>query len=184
KMSAPTRSVQHMQTDAEQVFRRQLDQQEKLITIMQPSGNSISEDRIISLEKRVREMEALSTGLINEMLDLKSNFRMMSREAGERSRQHPEPVSIIRDLASPAEADPSTGMSVSDPSGNGMVFRPQDTRQPGIPAVTAEASMASIMQPDGTMKFEIRRGPASPMESSAGYGPKRMAHLPKKNRTL
>ena len=42
-------------------------------------------------------MEALSTGLINEMLDLKSNFRMMSREAGERSRQHPEPVSIIRD---------------------------------------------------------------------------------------
>lgn len=129
-------------------------------------------------------MEALSTGLINEMLDLKSNFRMMPRETGERSCQHPEPVSIIRDEASPAVADPSTEMSISDPSGNGTVFRSQSARQPGIPAVTAEATMASIMQSDGTMKFEIRRGAASPMESSAGYGPKRMAHLPGKNRTL
>jgi len=151
---------------------------------MQPSENSISEDRIISLEKKVREMETLSTGLINEMQDLKSDFRMMSREAGERSRQHPEPVSIIRDPASPAAADPSTEMSVSDPSGNGMVFRTQGARQPGIPVVPAEASMASIMQSDGTMKFEIRRGTASPIESSAGYGPNRMAHLPGKNRTL
>ena len=172
------------QTDAKQIFRRQLDQQEKLITIMQPSENSISEDRIISLEKKVREMEAMASGLINEMLDLKSNFRMMSREAGERSRQHPEPVSIIQDPASPVVADPSTEMTVSDPSGNGTVFRPQGTRQPGNPAVPAEASMASIMQSDGTMKFEIRRGAASPIESSAGYGPKRMAHLPGKNRTL
>ncbi len=172
------------QTDAKQIFRRQLDQQEKLITIMQPSGNSISEDRIISLEKKVREMETLSTGLINEMLDLKSNFRMMSREAGERNPQYSEPVSIIRDPASPAVADPSIEMSVSDPSGNETVFRPQGARQPDIPAVPAEASMASIMQSDGTMKFEIRRGAASPIESSAGYGPKRMAHLPGKNRTL
>lgn len=172
------------QTDAKQIFRRQLIQQEKLITIMQPSDNSVSEDRIIALEKKVREMEALSTGLINEMLDLKSNFRMMSREAGERSRQHPEPVSIIQDPAFPAVADQSTEMSVSDPSGNGIVFLRQSARQPGIPAVPAESSMASIMQTDGTMKFEIRRGTASPIESSAGYGPKRMAHLPGKNRTL
>jgi len=172
------------QTDAKQIFRRQLNQQEKLITIMQPSENSASEDRIMALEKKVREMETLSTGLINEMQDLKSDFRMMSREAGERSRQHPEPVSIIRDPASPAVADPSTEMSVSDPSGNGTVFRTQGARQPGIPAAPAEASMASIMQSDGTMKFEIRRGAASPIESSAGYGPKRMAHLSGKNRTL
>jgi hypothetical protein len=75
-------------------------------------------------------------------------------------------------------------MSVSDPSGNGTVFSPESARRPGIPAVTAESSMASIMQSDGTMKFEIRRGAASPIESSAGYGPKRMAHLPGKNRTL
>ena len=172
------------QTDAKQIFRCQLIQQEKLITIMQPSDNSVSEDRIIALEKKVREMEALSTGLINEMLDLKSNFRMMSREAGERSPQYSEPVSIIQDPASPAVADPSTEMSVSDPPGNGTAFRPQNACQPGIPAVTAESSMASIMQSDGTMKFEIRRGAASPIESSAGYGPKRMAHLPGKNRTL
>ena len=132
------------QTGAKQIFRRQLDQQEKLITIMQPSENSISEDRIISLEKKVREMEALSTGLINEMLDLKSNFRMMSKEAGERSRQHPEPVSIIRDPASPAVADPSTEMSVSDPSGNGTVFGPQGACQPGITAVTGEASRSTM----------------------------------------
>jgi len=183
-MSAPHVVFNSAQTDAKQIFRRQLDQQEKLITIMQPSENSASEDRIMALEKKVREMETLSTGLINEMQDLKSDFRMMSREAGERSRQHPEPVSIIRDPASPAVADPSTEMSVSDPSGNGTVFRTQGARQPGIPAAPAEASMASIMQSDGTMKFEIRRGAASPIESSAGYGPKRMAHLSGKNRTL
>lgn len=183
-MSAPTRSDQQCETDVKNKFRPQLDQQEKLTTIMQTSGNSVSEERIIALEKKVREMEALSSGLINEMLDLKSNFRMMSREAGELSRLHPEPVSIIRDPAFPAVADPSTEMSVSDPSAGGPAFRPQSARQAGIPAVTAEASMASIMQSDGTMKFEIRRGAASPIESSAGYGPKRMAHLPGKNRTL
>ena len=138
----------------------------------------------MALEKKVREMETLSTGLINEMLDLKSNFRMMSREAGERSCQHPEPVSIIRDPASPALTDPSPDMSFSDLSGSGTVIRPQDARQLAVPGVTAEASMASIMQSDGTMKFEIRRGAANPIESTAGYGPKRVARLPGKNRTL
>jgi len=151
---------------------------------MENSGNSVSEDRIIELEKKVRVMEALTSGLINEMLDLKSNFRMMSRDAGERDRQHPDPESIIQDPASPAMVDPSTDISVSDLSGSGIVIRPQGARQPGIPAVKAQAAMASIMQSDGTMKFEIRRGAARPIESSAGYGPKRMAHMPGKNRTL
>ena len=151
---------------------------------MQTSGTVISEDRIIALEKKVREMEVLATELINEMLDLKSNFRRMLREVGERSPRHPEPESIIQDPASPALADPSTEMSVSDPSGNSTVIRPKGARQPYVPAVAADAAMASIMQSDGTMKFEIRRGSANPIESSAGYGPTRMAHLPGKNRTL
>ncbi len=151
---------------------------------MENSGTGVSGDRINELGKKVREMEALTAGLINEMLDLKSNFRMMSRETGERSRQHPEQESIIRDPASPAPADPSTDMSISDLSGSGTAFRHLGACQPGIPAVTAKAAMASIMQSDGTMKFEIRHGAASPIESSAGYGPERMAHMPGKKRTL
>lgn len=93
------------------IFSHQLDQQEKLITNMQTSGTGVSEDRIITLEKKVREIEALASGLINEMLDLRSNFRIMSRKTGEHRRQEPEVGPIARESASPVPADPSNEMS-------------------------------------------------------------------------
>lgn len=167
-----------------QIFRRQLGQQEKLIKIMQTSGTGVSEDRIIALEKKVREMEALATGLINELLDLKSNFSMLSKVSDEFSRQDLKWGPIMQDSAAPVLADPSTALSVSAPSGSGTVIRPKGARQPDVPAVTAEPAMARIMQSDGTMKFEIRCGDTSPIDSSTGYGPTRMAHLPGANRTL
>jgi hypothetical protein len=74
------------QTDAKiKYLEHELDQQEKLIQMMESSG--ASEDRIAALEKKVREMEALVKGLTQELLDLKSIAMKMSKQTEERSRQ-------------------------------------------------------------------------------------------------
>jgi hypothetical protein len=150
--------------------------QENLITIMEPSITGVSEDRIAALEHKVREMEALVRGLIQEMLDLKSIARMMSREAGERSHQEPEPEPIVQDSASADQADLSTALPVSAPSDSSTVIRPRGVFQPDLPAATAQPAMARIMQSDGTMKLEVRCGDRNQTDSSSGYSPTRMAH--------
>jgi hypothetical protein len=150
---------------------------------MEPSITGVSEDRIAALEHKVREMEALIRELIQEMLDLKSLARVMSREGGERSHQEPEPGPIMQDSASAARADPSTALPVSASPDSTTVIRPRGVFQPDLPAATAQPAMARIMQPDGTMKLEVRCGDRNQTDSSSGYSPTRMAHLPKVNRT-
>ena len=164
-------------------LRHQLDQQEKLIKIMEKSKTGVSEDRIATLEHKVRDMEALVRGLIQELLDLKSIARMMSREAGERSHQEPEPGPIVQDSASAALSDLSTAPSVAAPYEGSTVIRPRGARQPDVRAATAEPAMARIMQSDGTMKLEIRCGDRNQTDSSSGYDPTRMARLPRVTRT-
>ncbi len=151
------------QSDAKIKFlEHELDQQEKLITMMESSGPS--EDRIAALEKKVRDMEALVKGLTQELLDLKSIAMKMSKQTEERSRQELKRGPIIQGAqpASPsAPAAPSPGGStVIRPKG-----RPSDT-----PAAPAEPVMDMIMQQDGTMKLEPRRGDKDYIVASAGYG--------------
>jgi uncharacterized membrane protein len=150
---------------------------------METSITGVSEDRIVALEKKVREMEALVRGLVQELLDLKSISRMMSREAGDRSHQEPEPEPIVQDSASEALSDLSTAPSVATPSEGSTVIRLRGARQPDVPAATAEPAMARIMQSDGTMKLEVRCGDRNQTDSSSGYSPTRMAHLPRVTRT-
>jgi uncharacterized membrane protein len=184
-MSGPPVVFSRAQPDVKITFLwHQLDHQEKLIKIMETSITGVSEDRIAALEHNVREMEALVRGLVQELLDLKSIARMMSRATGERSNQEPEPGPIVQDSASAALADPSTALSVAVPSESSTVIRPRGARRPDLPAATAEPAMARIMQSDGTMKFEVRCGDKSPIDSSTGYGPTRMAHLTRAKRTL
>ncbi|MCX6683507.1 MAG: hypothetical protein NTZ37_02075, partial [Methanoregula sp.] len=184
-MSGPLVVFCIAQSDAKITFlRHQLDQREKLIKNMETSETSVSEDRIVALEKKVREMEALVKGLIQELLDLKSIAMMMSREAGECSRQEPELGPIVQDPASPVLADPSTAVSAAAPSDSSTVIRPRDACQPDVPAATAEPAMARIMQSDGTMKLEVRCGDRNQIDSSTGYKPTRMAHLSRATRSL
>ena len=156
------------QSDAKiKYLEHELDQQEKLITMMETSGTGVSEDRIASLEKKVREMEALVKGLTQELLDLKSIAMKMSKQTEERSRQQLVRGPIVQGASAPAQAAPSP--SVAAPSGGSTVIRPKG-RQPDVPAEPAEPAMDMIMQQDGTMKLEPRRGDKNYIVASAGYG--------------
>ncbi|MDD1656583.1 MAG: hypothetical protein LUO87_04320 [Methanomicrobiales archaeon] len=92
-----------------------------------------SADRIGELEKKVRELEALTKGLTNELLDLKSIVeRMNSRMEERRSPQ------IVRTPGSTVTIQPRRG---------------------GQPAQSAEpeGDVVRILQSDGTMKEEKRK---------------------------
>ena len=46
-----------------------------------------TEERIVAIEKKVRDIEALVRGLTQELLDLKAVAMKMSKQTEERSRQ-------------------------------------------------------------------------------------------------
>jgi hypothetical protein len=125
---------------------------------MEISGTGVPEDRIAALEKRLREMDALVKGLLDELLDFRAVAMTLSRQAAEDRRQELKRGPVLRGTASPSVAAPSDGSTV---------IRPRGARQPDVPA---EPAMARIMQDDGTMKLEPRYGDRSPIDSSAGYG--------------
>jgi hypothetical protein len=147
------------------------------------SGTDISEDRVVILEKKVRDMELLAKGLIQELLDLRSIVTILSKQTRESSCPEPEIGAIVRDRASPSCADPCPCLTVATPLDDSTV-RPDGAPQPDIPSAMAEPPMVRIMQADGTMKLEIRCGDRNQTGSSAGYGPTRMAHLSRVTRTL
>jgi len=122
---------------------------------MEISETGVSEDRITALEKKVRDMEALVNGLVDEFLDLKSISPKMSRQYGERTLQESTTGSDEQDTASPALASSSLSPSVAVSSETSTVIRPRGKSQPDVPA---EPAMVRIMQSDGTMKMEPRSG--------------------------
>jgi len=153
------------QTDAKiKYLEHELDQQEKLIQMMENSG--ASEDRIATLEKKVREMEALVKGLTQELLDLKSIAMKMSKQTEERSRQELKRGPIVQQGGAPAA--PAAAPSYQSSSGS-TVIRPK-SRASDAPAAPEEPVMDMIMQPDGTMKLEPRRGEKDYIIARAGYG--------------
>jgi hypothetical protein len=130
--------------------------------MMETGTGAATEDRIAALEKKMREMEALVKGLTQELLDLKSVSMKMSKASEERSRQELVRAPIVQQSA---QAQPVA----TSPSGS-TVIRPKGSRQPEAPAAPAEPAMDLIMQPDGTMKMEPRRGDKDYIVASAGYG--------------
>jgi len=138
--------------------------------MMETSLSAATEDRIATLEKKVREMEALVKGLTQELLDLKSVAMKMNKQSEERSRQELKRSTPIAQGAAPQPA----AAAAQAPSATGStVIRPKSSRQPDAPAAPPEPAMDMIMQPDGTMKLEPRRGDKSYIVASAGYGKKK-----------
>jgi hypothetical protein len=138
--------------------------------MMETSLSAATEDRIAALEKKVREMEALVKGLTQELLDLKSVAMKMNKQNEERSRQDLKRSPIV--AGAPVQAP----TPASAPSSSGStVIRPKGARQAEAPAAPVEPAMDMIMQPDGTMKLEPRRGDKDYIVASAGYGKKKGA---------
>ncbi|MFA6225641.1 MAG: hypothetical protein WC620_05535 [Methanoregula sp.] len=136
-----------------------------------------TEDRIAALEMKMRDMEALVKGLTQELLDLKSVSMKMSKQTEERSRQELKRAPTVVQGSQPYPAAADVGSSSS--SGSTVVMR-KGARQPDVPAAPAEPAMDMIMQQDGTMKLEPRRGDKDYIVARAGYGQKKgMAGKPK-----
>jgi hypothetical protein len=139
--------------------------------MMETSLSAATEDRIATLEKKVREMEALVKGLTQELLDLKSVAMKMNKQSEERSRQE---LKRTGPIVAGAQA-PSAALAQSPSSTGSTVIRPKGARQPEAPAAPPQPEMDMIMQPDGTMKLEQRRGDKDYIVASAGYGKKKGA---------
>ena len=91
RMTQPDAKIKYLE--------HELDQQERLIQMMESSG--ASEDRIATLEKKVREIEALVKGLTQELLDLTAIAIKMSKQTEERSRQELKRGPIVQQGAQP-----------------------------------------------------------------------------------
>ncbi len=145
---------------------------------MEISGTGVSEDRIATLEKKVREMEALVNGLLDELLDLKAVASKINWQTGEHGGH--EQGTVVQGATSPALAGSSASLAVGIPPDGSTVVRPRGARQPEVPA---EPAMARIMQSDGTMKMEPRYGRRARSTHQGDTGGTRRAHLPEANRT-
>jgi hypothetical protein len=120
-----------------------------------------TEERIVAIEKKVRDLEALVKGLTQELLDLKSLAMKLTKQTEERSRQE-----LRRPVVQAGQQSPE---AVVGSQGSTVVMR-KGTRTPDAPAAPQEPAMDMIMQSDGTMKMEPRRGDKNYIVASAGYG--------------
>src|SRR5512136_3216868 len=78
-----------------------------------------TEERIVAIEKKLRDMEALVKGLTQELLDLKSIAMKMSKQTEERSRLDAKRVQVA---AQDAQSQPAT-MSAVQGSSSTVVMR-------------------------------------------------------------
>ncbi len=131
--------------------------------MMEISGTgAATEERIVTIEKKLRDMEALVKGLTQELLDLKSVAMKMSKQTEERSRAE------LKRVQPGAPVQPAAQGTSSPPSST-VVMR-KGAKPSDAPAAPPEPAMDMIMQSDGTMKLEPRRGDKNYIVASAGYG--------------
>ena len=115
----------------------------------------------------MRDLEALVKGLTQELLDLKSVAMKMSKQTDERSRQEAKRGPAVIQGAQPQPAPTPAGTGAASST---VVMRKGGSRPSDAPSAPPEPSMDMIMQSDGTMKLEERRGDKNYIVASPGYG--------------
>jgi hypothetical protein len=139
---------------------------EKLIPMLEISGTgAATEERIVAIEKKVRDLEALVKGLTQELLDLKSIAMKMSKQTEERSRQALRGPPVVQGVQPQPAATPAGA-----PGSSSTVVMRKGPRPADAPSAPPEPSMDMIMQSDGTMKLEERRGDKNYIVATPGYG--------------
>ena len=141
------------------------------------TGGAAGDDRIAALERKIRELEALVKGITEELLDLKSIVMKLSKVSEERSRQE---LKRMQPIVQGAQQQAAGGAA---PTGGTVVMQRKAAR-PGEPVKPEAPSMDMIMQQDGTMKLEPRRGDKNYIIASAGYGRKKGKEPSKKQSDL
>lgn len=124
---------------------------------MEITGNSTAEDRVAGLEERLREMDRQVRQLLSELLDLKTIITKMPFAA-----------------AGPDDEEPGAGSYPANEPESTVVITKRSS--PGA-TPPVEPEMVRIMQPDGTMKLEARRGSQDQIDSSSGYGSSKKSTL-------
>jgi hypothetical protein len=127
---------------------------------MEISGTGGAEDRIAALEKRIRGMDALVKGLLDELLDFKAIAMTMSRRAGD---------SCPPDLSSLVMESDTISPSITAPLDERTTIQVNSIHPPDVPVAPKEPAMVRIMQADGTMKMEPRYGDKTSTDSSRGF---------------
>ena len=123
--------------------------------IKTPENPAIStDDRIAALERKMKEMEALVKGLTEELLDLKSIAMRLNKVSEERRQE-------LKAMKPAAQAEGAPGTVIVQKKG----VVPEKAAAPA----REEKRMDMIMQPDGTMKMEERRGDNHYIIASAGF---------------
>ena len=126
--------------------------QETLIRFMEIQESGKQDDRVAALERKTDEMDALLKGLMEEMLDFKALASSLARQSAAQYREEPAPEPVVQ-AAAPS---PEPGSAEAAPQEHRTVIRVKNAPKPD--AAPAEHEMVRIMQPDGTMKLEVRRG--------------------------
>lgn len=158
---------------------QELDEQERKIQMMKDdaqapviAGVGSNEERILALERKMKEQEALLKGLTEELLDLKSIAMRLNRASEER---HAE---IRRAQPVAAQAGATVTQPQAQSAGASTVVMQRRTRsdvpassssQPEVQIMTADDEGDLIMQPDGTMKREKRRGDKNYIIASGNF---------------
>lgn len=120
-----------------------------------------TEDRFAVIEKKMRDVEAHVKGLTQELVDLKSFAMKISDQIEARDRQELKRGPFVQG-SQPRTSAP--GGNVFPPS-SGTVVIPKGTRQPDTPV---KPVMDNILQSDGTIGKEPRRGDKKPIVASPG----------------
>jgi hypothetical protein len=121
-----------------------------------PGGST--EDRVAALEKKMKEMEALVKGLTEELLDLKSIAMKLNKFSEERRQE-------LKSMKLTGQETPGSTVI--------MQKKPGSPQERAASPVKEEKRMDMIMQPDGTMKLEERRGDNQYIVASAGFSNKK-----------
>lgn len=137
----------------------------------EPPREADDSARVIALERRVRELEAMQKGLMEELLDLKSVTRKLARSIEEQEREEIQPVEMKAPDARPRSRAASAGVvpevtvrrAARAPAAE---VPPEPEPEPEID----QSDMDLIMQPDGTLKPEKRSG-NDYIIASSGYAP-------------
>lgn len=117
-----------------------------------PGGST--DDRIVALEKKMKEMEALVKGLTEELLDLKSIAMKLNKFSEERRQE-------LKMMKPVGPETPGSTVIMQKKTGTAS--------ERATAPVKEEKRMDMIMQPDGTMKLEERRGDNHYIVASAGF---------------
>ena len=141
---------------------------EKILTRMENSGSDAGGNRVAALEKKVNGVEALVREFMQELLDLKAITTEMSRQPGECSLQE---LSSMQGAGAHVPGAFAAWGTAPQPQDSSTVSAGSRTRAGDTgPRTPGEPLMDMIMQTDGTMKPEVRRGSRNCIVAPAGYG--------------